>query len=52
MIDFTGWKYYQLDGVNEGICITHPDGKYESRLLTDADVIAWLDAGGQPLPAA
>lgn len=51
MIGFTGWKYYQLDGVNEGICITHEDGKYESRLLNDADVIAWLAADGKILPA-
>lgn len=51
MTDFSGWKYYQLGGVNEGICIVHKDGRYEARLLTDADVVAWLAAGGKPLPA-
>ena len=50
MIDFTGWKYYQFNGVNIGITITNGNTQ-ESRLLTDPDVAAWIEAGGIPLPA-
>lgn len=49
MIDFTGWKYYQFNGVNIGITITNNDVE-QSCLLTDPDVIAWIDAGNTPLP--
>lgn len=46
-MDFTGWKYYQCNGVNIGIT----DGENESRGLQDPDVVEWLAAGNVPIPA-
>lgn len=49
--DFSYWKYYQYKGENVGISITHPNGKYEARLLIDIEVQNWLSEGNEPIPA-
>jgi hypothetical protein len=55
--DFTGWQYYKHD-FNDGngpvlVGIKHLDesGLSHAISLKDPEVAAWLEAGGQPLPA-
>lgn len=49
MTDFSTWREYKnLSGAVIGI--QSPDGR-EAKLLVDAEVAAWIAAGGTPLPA-
>jgi hypothetical protein len=49
---FENWKYYKSPlGENIGITIFHADGSQESRLLSDPEVVKWLEEGNTPEPA-